>query len=97
LLYLALAERDISEVGLILRPDSNKPGFLGLTAVPLEAIDPTDYDRILLANLGDTDDGERELTAAGVPLEMVVTLFGINAPPPSPSPGDGTTARGERA
>jgi hypothetical protein len=97
LLYLALAERDIREVGLILRPESTSPGFLGIVAIPLDALDSTDYDRVLVANLGDTDDSQHELGAAGVPPEMIVTLFNAPALPTEDADDEPATAEAEHA
>ena len=75
---------------------STKLGFLGMTAVPLDAIDPTNYDRILVADLTHAEESERELEAAGVSPEMIVALF--EAPTlPEADPDEPTTVEVEHA
>ena len=79
LVYLGLKELGIEQVDIFASDTSPGDKFLGMPVRDAAALQPTSYDRVVLAALEDAEERRQELQEAGVPPEKLVTFFGAGA------------------
>jgi len=73
LVFLTLRELDLEPAGLV-DGEGGAPGFLRLKVWPLGSLAELEFDLILIAMFGPTDNAIKTLTDRGVPREKIVTL-----------------------
>ncbi len=78
LVYLGLKEMGIEQVDIFAPGTSPGDKFLGMPVRDATALQPTHYDRVVLASLEDAEASSQQLQEAGVPPEKLVTFFGAN-------------------
>ena len=75
LVYLALKEIGIEEIDVFVTDHSAEVVFLGMPVSHVSALEPQQYDRVLVASLKQTDRIYEEVLDQGVALEKLVTFF----------------------
>ena len=78
LVFLALKEIGIEEIDFF---DEKTPGtdrFLGMSVTDISQIQPSQYDRIVIASVGALDSLKQMLVDQGVEPEQLVTFFSDN-------------------
>jgi len=73
LVFLTLRELDLEPAGLV-DGEGGAPGFLRLKVWPLGSLAELEFDLIVIAMVGPTDNAIKTLTDRGVPREKIVTL-----------------------
>lgn len=74
LVFLALKDMGVTRISIFDR-DGHDSLLLGMPVQPLTAIVPGEYVKVVVAESGDLDTRCRELRAAGMPQEQIVTLL----------------------
>ena len=80
LIYLGLKDIDIEEMTIFGPNGTEGDKFLGMPVRGIEAMEPGDFDKVVIAVLGQWEQAFAEVQARGVPLEKVVTLFAESRP-----------------
>lgn len=75
LVYLGLRDFGIEEVDVFDKGDSPGERFLGLLVNDLDKLQPYNYDRLVIANLGGTKSTSDLLIEHGASSEQIVTFF----------------------
>lgn len=75
LVFLALREVGIEEFDFYDELPASGKRFLGTPVHDTTKLHPGDYDRLVIASLGDTQSSREALIGRGVPEEAVVTFF----------------------
>ena len=77
LVYLAVRALGIEEVDIFGAGGSPDASFLGMSVRDLADLAPDAYDRVLVAELAETDTARAQLCDAGVAPESIVTFFAL--------------------
>ena len=75
LVYLALKELGIEEMDIFALESQDGHRFLGLPVSDVATLRPEQYDRVVIALLGDVRTSWQQLLGLGVAPEQLVTLF----------------------
>ena len=75
LVYLGLKEMGIEEIDVFGSAGSANGRFLGIPVRGAESLRPEEYDRVVVAVLGESEDGCAQLRGLGVASEKLVTFF----------------------
>ncbi|MQF67766.1 winged helix-turn-helix transcriptional regulator [SAR202 cluster bacterium AD-802-F09_MRT_200m] len=75
LVYLGLKEIRIEEIEVFGPAKSSGSSFLGMTVRDIDTLEPQDYDRVLVASLGNTDEILARLQKRGASPEKLITFF----------------------
>lgn len=78
LVYLSLREIGIEEVDFYLRAPEQGDKFLGMPVLDTETLRANDYDKVVVADLVNSQTIMMELEEISIPSEMLVTFFGKN-------------------
>ena len=78
LVYLGLKDLGIEEIEVFDRVDTDGTKFLGMPVQGMADFKPDQYDRVVVAFLGEAKEQYSELRKAGVPPEKLVLLFASN-------------------
>ena len=77
LVYLGLKEFGIEEMDVFDTESEDGRRFLGMPIRDVAALQPEQYDRVVVAMLDDLDASCTRLQELGVPQEHLVTFFGV--------------------
>ena len=75
LVYLGLKEYGIEEIAIFDSIDGVNSRFLGMVVQDMAALQPDQYDRIVIAHLGDSSGTHAELRQQGAGEDRLVTFF----------------------
>ena len=78
LVYLGLRDLGIEEIEVFERVKPEGTKFLGMPVKGMPDLNPDQFDRVVLAFVGDAKEQYLELLEAGVPPEKLVLLFASN-------------------
>ena len=75
LVYLGLKEIRIEEIEIFGPEKTSGSNFLGITVQDVATLKPQNYDRVLIASLGNTDQILSRLQSQGTAQEKLITFF----------------------
>lgn len=75
LVYMALKETGIEEIDVFVSDHSGEVRFLGMPVRQISALQPQEYDRVIVASLKQEDGSYNGALDQGVSLENLITFF----------------------